>query len=106
MNVFKHQEVMQALAAGIAEAESRGVVVGISVVDEAANLVGSIIMGGAREAWLCDDSRGKAMATAVFERRRTGTLSETANGPMLTWLNNHYGGRLSYLRGGVPIFRA
>jgi uncharacterized protein GlcG (DUF336 family) len=96
---------MAALQEGIAEAERRGVIVGISVVDEGANLVGSIIMSGAIEPWLCEDSKGKAMSTVLFGGRPTGTMEERSNGPMLTWLNNHYGGRLSFLRGAVPIKR-
>lgn len=96
---------MQALNQGLDEAAKRGVLVGISVVDEGGNLVGSIVMGGAKDAWLADDSRGKAMASAVFEGRTSGEMQERASGPMYTWLNNHYGGRLNYLKGGVPIFR-
>ena len=105
MNVFTHQEVMSALSAGLAEAEKRGVSVGISVVDEGGNLVGSIVMTAARDAWLADDSRGKAMVPAVFEGRPSGELQERANSPMCTWLNHHYGGRLNFLKGGVPIYR-
>ncbi|MGE0056640.1 MAG: heme-binding protein [Dehalococcoidia bacterium] len=105
MNFFSHKEVMDALAAGLAEAEKRGVAVGISVVDEGGNLVGSIVMGGAKDAWLADDSRGKAMVPAVFEGRPSGELQERSNSPMNVWLNTHYGGRLNYLKGGVPIYR-
>jgi uncharacterized protein GlcG (DUF336 family) len=96
---------MEALSAGLAEAEKRGVAVGISVVDEGGNLVGSIVMGGAKDAWLADDSRGKAMVPAVFEGRPSGELQERSNSPMNVWLNTHYGGRLNYLKGGVPIYR-
>lgn len=105
MNVFTHAEVMAALQAGIAEAERRGVAVGISIVDEGANLVGSIVMANAVEPWLADDSRGKAMATAVFGGRPSGEMQERAGGPMFTFLNNHYNGRLNYLKGAVPIRR-
>ena len=105
MNFFSHQEVMNALSAGLAEAEKRGVTVGISVVDEGGNLVGSIVMGDARDAWLADDSRGKAMVPAVFEGRTSAEMQERSNSPMAVWLNNHYGGRLNYLKGGVPIYR-
>jgi len=105
VNFFSHQEVMNALSAGLAEAEKRGVTVGISVVDEGGNLVGSIVMGDARDAWLADDSRGKAMVPAVFEGRTSAEMQERSNSPMAVWLNNHYGGRLNYLKGGVPIYR-
>lgn len=105
MNFFSHKDVMDALSAGLAEAEKRGVAVGISVVDEGGNLVGSIVMGGAKDAWLADDSRGKAMVPAVFEGRPSGELQERSNSPMNVWLNTHYGGRLNYLKGGVPIYR-
>lgn len=96
---------MAALSAGAVEAERRGVAVGISVVDEGGNLVGSIVMTGSKDAWLADDSRGKAMVPAVFEGRPSGELQERSNGPMCTWLNHHYGGRLNFLKGGVPILR-
>lgn len=105
MNFFTHREIMAALDAGIAEAEKRGVAVGISIVDEGGNLVGSIVMAGAVEPWLADDSRGKAMATALFGGRPSGEMQERASGPMFTFLNNHYGGRLNYLKGGVPVKR-
>jgi uncharacterized protein GlcG (DUF336 family) len=105
LNFFTHQEVMNALAAGLAEAEKRGVTCGISVVDEGGNLVGSIVMSDARDCWLADDSRGKAMVPALFEGRTSAELQERASGPMAVWLNNHYGGRLNYLKGGVPIYR-
>lgn len=105
MNVFTHAEIMAALQAGIEEAERRGVAVGISVVDEGANLVGSIVMANAVEPWLADDSRGKAMATAVFGGRPSADMQKRHDGPMFTWLNSHYGGKLNYLKGGVPIRR-
>lgn len=105
MNFFTHAEIMAALADGLAEAERRGVSVGISVVDEGGNLVGSIVMSDARDCWLADDSRGKAMVPALFEGRTSGEMQERSNSPMAVWLNNHYGGRLNYLKGGVPIYR-
>src|SRR5688500_9641377 len=52
LNFFTHKEIMDALAAGLEEAEKRGVAVGISVADEGGNLVGSIVMTDARDAWL------------------------------------------------------
>ena len=106
MNFFTQQEVMQALSAGLDEAEKRGVIVGISVVDEGGNLVGSIVMANAAEPWLADDSRGKAMSTVLFGGRPSGDMQENSNSPMMTWLNDHYGRRLNYLKGGVPIRRA
>jgi uncharacterized protein GlcG (DUF336 family) len=105
LNVFKHQEVLAAIGAGVAEAEKRGVVVGISVVDESGALVGSIVMGDAAEAWLADDSRGKAMVPAVFSGRTSGSMQERSTSPMAVWLNDHYGRRLNFLKGGVPIRR-
>ena len=105
MNYFTHAEVMAALSAGLAEAEKRGKIVGISVVDEAGNLVGSIVMAGAIEPWLADDSRGKAMATVLFGGRPSADMQERSNSSMMTWLNNHYGGRLNYLKGGLAIRR-
>src|SRR5687767_13135433 len=96
---------MEALSAGLVEAEKRGVLVGISVVDEGGNLVGSIVMTEAKDAWLADDSRGKAMVPAVFEGRTSGEMQERSNSPMNVWLNHHYGGRLNFLKGGVPIYR-
>ena len=105
MNFFTHKEVMEALSAGLAEAEKRGAIVGISVVDESGNLVGSIVMSDAIEPWLADDSRGKAMATVLFGGRPSADMQERSNSPMMTWLNNHYGGRLNYLKGGIAIRR-
>lgn len=105
MNVFTHNELMAALSAGIAEAERRGVVVGISIVDESGALVGSIVMADAKESWLADDSRGKAMVPAVFSARTSGSMQEHSNSPMAVWLNDHYGRRLNFLKGGVPIHR-
>ena len=105
MNFFTHSEVMAALQAGIEEAERRGKIVGISVVDEGGNLVGSIVMAGAIEPWLADDSRGKAMATALFGGRPSAEMQERSNSAMFSFLQNHYNGRLNYLKGGVPIKR-
>lgn len=105
MNVVTHNEVMKGLSAGLAEAEKRGVLVGISIVDEAGHLIGAVNMPGSGYPWLCDDARGKAMATVVWKGVPSAELQERASSPMLTWLNNHYGGRLSYLKGGVPIRR-
>lgn len=96
---------MAALQAGLDEADKHGKAVGISVVDEGGNLVGSIVMADAVEPWLADDSRGKAMATVLFGGRPSGEMQANASGPMFTWLNNHYGGKLNYLKGGVPIRR-
>ena len=83
MNFFTHAEVMKALEAGTQEAEKRGVRVGISVVDEGANLVGSIVMTDAAEPWLADDARGKAMATALW--RGTGSTIGIYNPPTRNW---------------------
>lgn len=104
MNFFTHQEVMQALSLGLAEAEKRGVSVGISILDEGNNLVGCIVMEG-REVWLAEDSRGKAMATVAMMGRPSGEMQERASNPWYGWVNNQYGGRLNYMKGGVPIFR-
>ena len=104
MNVFGYREIMNALDAGLAEAERRNVRVGISVVDEGANLVGCIVMEG-REVWLAEDSRGKAMATVAMLGRPSGEMQERAGSPWYAWVNNQYGGRLNFLKGGVPIRR-
>lgn len=105
MNVFTHHEVLQALTAGVAEAERQGVKVAISIVDEATNLIGAVCMPDTGYPWLCDDARGKAMATVVWQGTPSGQLQPRSAGPMMTWLNNHYGGRLNYLQGAVPIKR-
>lgn len=96
---------MNALSAGLAEAERRGVTCGISIVDEGGNLVGSVVMTDARDCWLADDSRGKAMVPALFEGRTSASMQDRSDSPMAVWLNNHYGGRLNYLKGGVPVYR-
>lgn len=105
VNFFTHEDVLAAIADGVAEAERRNVRVGISVVDEGGNLVGSIVMSGAREPWLADDSRGKAMVPTVFGGTTSGAVQDSAGNPMFVWLNQHYSGRLNYLKGGVPIYR-
>ena len=104
MNVFSYREVMNALNDGLAKAERRGVRVGISIVDEGNNLVGCIVMEG-REVWLAEDSRGKAMATVAMLGRPSGEMQERAGSPWYAWVNNQYGGRLNFLKGGVPVRR-
>ena len=104
MNVFSYRELMNALNEGLAEAERRRVRVGISVVGEGNNLVGCIVMEGG-EAWLAEDSRGKAMATVAMMGKPSGEMQERASSPWYGWVNNQYGGRLNYLKGGVPIRR-
>ena len=105
METISQKQIMDALGAGLEEADKRGVVVGISIVDSGANLVGSIRMAGSGYQWLCDDSRGKAMATVVWQGTPSGELQERAGSPMMTWLNSHYGGKLNYLKGAVPIMK-
>ena len=105
MNVISYDEVMKGLRAGLTEAEKREAVVGISIVDEAGHLIGAVHMPGSGYPWLCDDARGKAMVTVAWKGVPSAELQERAGSPMLVWMNNYYGGRLSYLKGGVPITR-
>ena|SRR5690349_3497533 len=104
MNVFNSKEIMSALNEGLAEAERRGVRVGISVIDEGCNMVGCIVMEG-REVWLAEDSKGKAMATVAMLGRPSGEMQERAGSPWYGWVNNQYKGALNFMKGGVPVKR-
>jgi glc operon protein GlcG len=105
VDAITHQDIVKGLSAGLAEAERRGVIVAISIVDEGPNLLGAVRMSGSGYPWLCNDAQGKAMATVVWKGTPSGELQERAGSPMMNWLNNHYGGRLNYLKGAVPITR-
>jgi glc operon protein GlcG len=105
MNVITHQEVLKGIEAGLAVAQERGVLLGLAIVDEGGNLIGAVSMLGSGYPWICDDARGKAMATVFWKGTLSGEMQERAGSPMMTWLNNHYGGRLNFLRGAVPIMR-
>lgn len=105
MNVMTHDEVMRGLQAGLTVAEQRGIALGLAVVDEGANLVGAVCMPGSGYPWICDEACGKAMSVVVWKGQPTGSLRDTAVSPLMTWLRHHYGNKLSYVKGGVPITR-
>lgn len=100
-----HQDALKALDVCLKKAEELGVIIGFAIVDENANTILMMRMDGAQEPWLPEDSRGKAMATALNRGTPSGKLQERATSPMLVWLNDNYGGKLNYLRGGVPVRR-
>jgi uncharacterized protein GlcG (DUF336 family) len=98
-------EALRMQSAAAAKAQELGVAVAITIIDVNTNLVSSIRMDGVEWVWLPDDARGKAMATVVWRGEPSGNFTERAAGPMFTWLNSHYNGRLLYLKGAVPIRR-
>lgn len=98
-------EALRMQAAALAKAEALGVGVAIAILDAYGNLVASIRTDGVEYVWLPDDARGKCMATIAWRGQPSGSLTDMAGGPMLTWLNAQYGGKLLYLKGAVAIRR-
>ena len=102
---ISHQEARRILDAAIAKADELGVKVGISVVDDHADLVASIVMGDAGFLFLPQASMGKAMATVVWRGQLSGVLNERAGAPMFQAVNAMYNNKLVYQQGAVPLKR-
>ena len=103
MSVISLSEAQQVIDAGLAQADSAGVLLSISVVDPRGDLIAMARMDGA--PWRTPAiSRGKAVASACFGRA-SGEMTEGAQSPVMRAVMEQLDGNFIPGQGALPIFR-
>lgn len=95
-----HEGALKALAAAVAKATEMGVPQNVSIVDDCGVLLAFVRMDGAKFISV-ETSRVKAMTAASSKRPTSGLETELA-----TNLAIASGGRMTNLKGGLPIIIA
>ncbi len=103
MSVISLSEAQQVIDAGLAQADSAGVLLSISVVDPRGDLIAMARMDGA--LWRTPPlSRGKALASACFGRS-SGEMTDNSQAPFMRALMEQLDGNFIPGQGALPIFR-
>ena len=97
------EQAQTAISASIKKSNELGVKVAIAVLDERAQIVSIARMDDSSFQFLPEAAQGKAMATVLWNGASSGSLTERANMPIFTAVNQLYGGKVIYQQGAVAI---